>query len=115
MSKPEDNLVFLWATESRDVALTMLFPYALNSKREGWWDEVTLIVWGPSAKLLARDDELQERLRKLDREGVNLEACKACAEGYGVADDLEKLGVDVYYIGERLTEYMKEGRRILSL
>ena len=115
MSESKDKLVFLWATDSRDVALTMVFPYLLNSKREDWWGEATLIVWGPSAKLLAEDKELQDRLRKMKKEGVILEACKACAEGYGVAGDLEDLGVDVYYIGERLTEYLKEGRQILSL
>lgn len=115
MSEPEDELVFLWATDSRDVALTMVFPYLLNSKREDWWGEVTLIVWGPSARLLAEDKELQERLRKLEKVGVVLEACKACAEGYEVAGDLEDLGVDVYYIGEQLTEYLKEGRQILTL
>ncbi|MBS3792890.1 DsrE family protein [Candidatus Bipolaricaulota bacterium] len=93
----------------------MIFMYLLSAKREDWWEEVTLIVWGPSAKLLAEDEELQDRLAKLGKEGVVLEACKSCAEIYGVADDLEELGVDVYYIGEQLTDYIKEGRRLISL
>ncbi len=98
-----------------EVTLTMIFMYLLKAKQEVWWKVVTLIVWGPSAKLLAEVEELQERLAKLEKEGVVLEACKSCAEIYGVADELTGLGIDAYYIGEQLTNYIKEGRRLLSL
>lgn len=47
--------------------------------------------------------------------GVTLEACKGCAEKYGVVEELKNLGVDVYYIGDQLTEYLKEGRNVLAL
>ena len=115
MSGSKDKLVFLWSTEDRGIALNMIFMYTLNAKRQGWWDDVTLLIWGPSARLLAEDRELQERLAELKEEGVALEACKACAENYGVDEALSDLGVNVYYIGEQLTKYIKEGRRILSL
>ena len=115
MTVSKDKLVFLWSTGDRGVALNMIFMYLLNARRNDWWDEVTLLIWGPSAQLIAEDEEIQGRLKKLKEEGVVLEACKACAENYGVDEDLADLGIDVYYIGKRLTEYVKEGRRILSL
>ena len=82
--------------------------YTLNAKRRDWWENVRLVVWGPSAPLLVEDEDLQETVAAMAEEGVVLEACRACAEDYGVADELEALGVDVTYMGEPLTEYLKD-------
>ena len=112
---PEDKLVILWTSGDREVALKMVFMYAGNAPRHGWWDDITLIVWGPSATLLAEDEELQDLLVGLKNEGVRLEACKACAEMCGVSDRLTALDVDVKYMGEALTSYIKEGRRLLTI
>ena len=56
-----DKLVVIWSSGDREVALHMVFMYSKNSKLKGWWDEVTLVVWGPSAKLLAEDEEFRLR------------------------------------------------------
>ena len=42
-AKPEE-LVVLWTSGDREVALKMVFMYATNSKKKGWWKEVTLVV-----------------------------------------------------------------------
>ena len=42
--------------------------------------------------------ELTEELEKLRREGVILEACKACSDSYGVSEKLEDLGIEVKYL-----------------
>jgi hypothetical protein len=61
--KKPDELVVLWTSGDREVALKMVFMYAFNSRRFKWgWKNVTLVVWGPSAKLLSEDKELQEYL-----------------------------------------------------
>jgi hypothetical protein len=112
--KANEKLVIVWSSGDRDVALKMVFMYALNAKSKGWWKEVTLIVWGPSAKLLTVDPELQERVRRMKEAGVILEACKACSDEYGVSESLSKLGVDVRYMGQPLTGYLKGGRPILT-
>lgn len=109
------ELVLLWTSGDREKALKMAFMYARNSKKRGWWDNVTLIVWGPSAKLLAGDEGLQEELEKLRQEGVVLEACKACSDSYGVSQKLKDLGIEVKYMGEPLTGYLKDGYRVLSV
>lgn len=111
----KNSLVVLWTSGDREVALNMVFMYTLNSKLKDWWEDVRLILWGPSSKLLSQDEELQEKLEEIKEAGVTIEACKACAENYGIVDDLEKLGIDVYYIGEQLTKYIKEGRKVLAL
>jgi hypothetical protein len=47
--------------------------------------------------------------------GVVLEACKACADLYGVSPDLEALGIEVKYMGTPLSDYLKEDRAVLAL
>lgn len=111
---PADRLVVLWTSGDRDVAMNMVFMYALNAKRSGWWQDITFIVWGPSAKLLCGDAELQAELGEMKKAGIVLEACIACAERYGVTGKLREMGIDVKGMGMPLTEYIKEGRRILT-
>lgn len=109
-----DKLVVLWATGDKEVAMNMLLMYTFNSKKFGWWEDITLVVWGPSAKLLSEDKELQEYVKKIMDQGTEVKACKACADNYKVSEKLEELGITVKYMGE-LTEYLKNGRHILSL
>jgi len=115
-AKPEE-LVVLWTSGDKEVALKMVFMYTLNSKRFNWgWKNVILIVWGPSSKLLAEDLELQEYLLKMKDMGVKLMACKKCSDMYRVSESLTQLGIEVKYMGEQLTDYLREERyRVLAV
>jgi hypothetical protein len=113
--KSEEKLVVLWTSGDPEVATKMVFMYAGNAPRFGWWEDITLIVWGPSAKLLAESEELQGALRAMERSGIKLEACKACSDQYDVSDKLIECGIDVKYMGEALTQYIKEGRHVLTI
>jgi len=86
MSQPQDTLVIVWTSRDREVAQNMVFMYAKNARLKDWWPEVRLVVWGPSAALIAGDAELQEELAELKQAGVELLACRACADRYGVSD-----------------------------
>ena len=110
----EEKLVVVWTSGDREVALKMVFMYTYNAKKNAWWDDITLVVWGPSAKLLTEDKELQEYVARIKDEGVDVRACKGCADQYGVSDRLDELGINVLYIGKELTDYIKEGRKILT-
>jgi hypothetical protein len=106
-SKP-DELAVLWTSGDREVALKMAFMYTLNSKRFNWgWKNVTLVVWGPSSKLLAADTELQEYVSRMKEAGVKLLACKKCSDMYGVSDNLRRLDIEVKYMGKPLTDYLR--------
>jgi hypothetical protein len=115
MMNPEERLVIVWTSGNKEVALKMVFMYALNAKRKSWWQDVRVIVWGPSAKLLSEDEELQNGIAAMKEKGVVVEACKACVDMYGVSEKLEKMGIDVRYMGEPLTSYIKEGRKVLTV
>jgi hypothetical protein len=113
--KPQEKLVVLWTSGDREVALKMVFMYTYNAKKYGWWKDITLIVWGPSSKLLSADKELQDYLGKIIKTGIKVLACKGCSDQYGVSKQLEDLGITVKYIGVELTTFLKEGWRMLTL
>ncbi|MBD3413499.1 MAG: hypothetical protein GF421_03590 [Candidatus Aminicenantes bacterium] len=72
------------------------------------------IIWGSSTLLVSQDKEIQDWVKKLDKEGVELYACKWCSDQYGVSELLKKLGVDVIYYGEPLTKLIKDDWKILT-
>ena len=108
------RLAVLWTSGDPEVATKVAFMYTLNAKRQGWFDEVTLIVWGPSSKLLTENTELQEAVAGMAEVGVELVACKACADSYGVSGALEALGIEVKYMGQPLTEMLKGDWKVVT-
>jgi hypothetical protein len=109
-----NKLAVIWSSGDPEVAQKVCFMYALNAKKQGWFDDVVLIVWGPSAKLLAENEDLQAEMQKITEAGVVVEACITCANMYGVAADLKDLDIDVRPMGVPLTNYLKEGWRTLN-
>ncbi len=109
-----DKLVVLWTSGNPEVAEKVCFMYTHNAKRQGWFDEVTLVVWGPSARLLSENPALQEQVKAMIADGITVEACVACANMYGVASDLSALGIDVKGMGVPLTDYLKSDAKILT-
>jgi len=114
MIKP-DSLFILWTSAEIETFDEMVFMYALNAKKRNWWKEVTLIIWGASAKLTGQDELIQLKIKELINEGVYVTACKACAEDLGVAILLENLGVEVKYWGSPLTEVLKSDAKLITI
>lgn len=115
MENTTSKLAVLWTSGDPDVAEKMAFMYTYNAKKQGWFDEVVLIVWGPSAKLLSENKMLQEYIKKMQDAGIKVEACMACARMYEVDGKLKELGIDVKGMGVPLSNYLKEGWKTLSL
>lgn len=109
-----NKLAVIWSSGDPEVAHKVCFMYTHNAKKQGWFEQVTLIVWGPSANLLAKDEALQDKVRAMIADGVVLEACKACSDSYGASEALSDLGVDVKYMGVPLTTMLKEGWHTLT-
>jgi len=119
MSQGNNNgpagLVVLWVSRDPEAAMNMAFMYGKNSKLKGWWEDVKLVVWGPSVQLLCEDAALQEELAAMGQAGVELLACRACADRYGATARLEEMGIDVIYMGQPMTKFLKEGWAVITV
>ncbi len=115
MDDATDELLVLWASDDKEAARQMVLLYSENAQRQGWWDQVTVLIWGSSAMLAANDDQIQAYLEKLQDAGVRVIACRACAQNLDVVEDLERLNIEVFYTGELLTDWLKSDRKVLSV
>jgi hypothetical protein len=93
----------------------MVFMYGINALLNGWWEDVTLIIWGATASLVSENALIQARIGEAMQAGVQVVACKACADQLGVSDPLAALGVDVKYMGVPLTDILKNGEALLTI
>jgi hypothetical protein len=110
-----DKLNILWTTDNKDTIDNLLALYSINSKAYGWWQSVNVIIWGASAKLIGIDKKYQALVKNMIDSGVNVEACKICSDNLNASQKLLELGVDVKYMGERLTKYLKSGEKLLTI
>ncbi|MHB8898101.1 MAG: DsrE family protein [Thermoguttaceae bacterium] len=112
--EPPSQLCVVWSSGDAGVAKNVCFMYTLNAKKQGWIDVVHLVVWGPSAKLLAENEELQADIKAMQKSGVVVEACVACANNYGVADELRARDIDVKPMGVPLSDRLKGPWKVLT-
>ena len=59
--KDKEHLYILWTNSDPVTADKMVFMYALISLKKGWWKEVTIVIWGSTAKLVGENAEVQSR------------------------------------------------------
>ncbi len=110
-----DKLTVLWVNDNPDTAKTMVFMYTTNAKLRSWFNEVELIIWGPTSKLTAENKEIQELVKSAQEAGVVVKACIACAKMFGVDEDLSALGIEVAPMGIPLTEALKSDGKVLTV
>jgi hypothetical protein len=97
------------ATSDKDVALEIALFYPYTLAKEKYMDEVKVIIFGPSEKLVAHDKDVQKRIKKLQGVGVTISACKYCSDRMGVSEKLEKLGITVEYVSAGIAQMLKDG------
>lgn len=110
-----DRLNILWTNADILTADKMVMMYATNSKLNQWWDEVTIIIWGATARLVAENDLIQTKIKIAQHAGVKFTACKACVDQLGVTDKIADLGIEVIYWGEELTNILKNDEKLLTI
>jgi len=110
---PSDTLVVVWSSGDPEVAEKACLMYTSAAKKYKWFDEVILVVWGPSEKLLSENAVLKEKVAAMQKDGVIVQACVACANMYGVTSNLKTCQVDVKGMGVPLTKYLKRGYKII--
>jgi len=101
------KLLVIVSTAEKNKALTGLV-YATNAIKQGWLTDVKVGFFGPSEALLAEDKDVQQAVAQLVDHQIPF-ACKFIADRAGVAEQLTSLGLDVHYVGETISGYIKDG------
>jgi len=109
-----DKLVIVWTSDDPYLAERMVLMYAHAAKTAGWFKEVTIIIWGPSAKMVSENLKIREKLKAMQKDGVEIQACIACASAYDVVEDLKNLDFEVKGMGKPLTDYLKSDAKVLT-
>lgn len=111
----KEQLYILWTNADVLTAQLMVMMYARNSMLHHWWDGVTVIIWGATAKLAAENETIREQMKMAQQVGVHFSACLACAEQLGVTEKLRGQGIEVVYWGEPLTEILKNKEHLITV
>ena len=106
-NKIKNKLLIVWSSGEKEVAKKLILLYGSVMLPRSYWDEATIMIWGPSAKLLAEDEELQEQLKTVQATGVKFNACVVCTDDYGVSDKLKDLKIELIHTGEMLTQALQ--------
>jgi len=111
----KDKLYILWTNADEITSEKMVMMYAINSQLRGWWEEITIIVWGSPNKLIGESKLIREKIEFAQRTGIKISACKSCADELGTTDLLLNLGIEVKYWGEGLTSILKNDEVLITV
>ena len=104
-----DKVFVVITSQDREVVLEPGLLYPFNAATKGWMEKVKIIFFGPSERLAAADPEVPDRIAEAMAAGIQVMACKKCADGFGITETLEALGVDVIYVGGVISQLLKDG------
>mgnify|MGYP001066445700 FL=1 len=110
----KNKLLIIWSTEEKEVAKKMVLLYSSVILPRSYWDEAILMVWGPSARLLSQDKELQQKIKEIAKTGVKVQACVVCTDDYGVSEKLKNIGVELTHTGEMLTQALQSDWKVVT-
>lgn len=111
----KSHLYLLWTNDNPVTAEKMVFMYTVNALANGWWEKVTLIIWGATVDLVCENPAIQEKIQTALAAGVHVTACKACSDQLGASEKLKQLGIEVKYWGAPLTEILKKDEALLTV
>ena len=109
------KLTILWTSDNEATITSLLSPYTANALKNGWFDEIHIVIWGGSTKIIGEEKKYQKMITKMLDRGITIEACKYCADKYKTSDILTDLGVTVKYMGKPLTEYIKDESHFITI
>ena len=110
------TLHILWTSDNPVTVEHMIFMYAVNSLKKGWWEDVHVIIWGAAAKLLCSHENIQNKVREFQAVGGHVSACRRCAEELGLVEQVERFGdIELIYMGEPLTRIIRSAEALLTI
>lgn len=110
----ENSLTIIWTNSDPVTSHNMVFMYATNAKLNSWFEEVTVVLWGSTQKYMAEDTLIQEKLKIAQKQGVKFSACISCSNNLQLTKKLNDLGIETIRWGEKLSNLLKSGEKVLT-
>lgn len=106
-SSKVNKLIVLWYSDDQMVAEPVALMYTEVSMQYKLFDEVSVIIGGPSAKLVSENNQIQTKIKEMIVLGIKVNTCVTCSNLYGVTDQLKALGINTYIMGIPLINALK--------
>ena len=101
------KLLVIVPTSDNEKARTVLI-FANNVMKRGYLDDVKVVYFGPSEKLVVEDPFISDQAQEIAEAGGSI-ACKFISDRDGVSEKFEKLGVQVEYVAGIISDLLKDG------
>ncbi len=101
--------ILIWLASGDLEKLNPGILYGVNARKHGWVDDVQFVVFGQSEKLLLDHPETFELL-----ENNNTAYCKFVANELDVTSELMEKGANVIYVGDYISNFIKDGYQVLT-
>lgn len=106
----KENLLIVISTNDVDSILKFPLLYGGVSLPRGYWQRVHIMFWGSSIISAKENQQIKEKIKQMQKDGVEFSSCIVCAEEYNVVEELENLGIVCNHTGELLTEALKDDK-----
>lgn len=111
----EEHLHILWTNADPVVFDKMVLMYAVNSLTHGWWEKVTVILWGESARLAVEDPAVARAHPPGPGAGRGVLCLRFLRRELGVEEQLREMGLEVIPWGEPLTRLIRSRAPLLTV
>lgn len=109
------HLYIVWTNADPVTSENMVFMYASNSMKNGWWDDVTVVIWGSPQDLLCEDAAIRVGMEAARGLGVEFSACLTCADKLGRTEQLRAMGLEVVRWGAKLSGLLQSGAHVITV
>ncbi len=111
-TNPKENLAVISVSSNLEVFESMMASIASTSKTSNW-NQILLIFWGPSTKLLISDEMVRSKMEALKSQGVFVKVCKSSAEEFNVIEEIIWSHLDLIDTRDPVKEYQEKGWAVL--
>jgi hypothetical protein len=102
------KLLIIISTKEEEKAITGMM-YATNSLLHGWMEDVKLFIFGPAEELLLENERFREYVMDFFDMKKEVIACRFIAENRGLDQKIKEMGLQVEYVGEKISTLIHEG------
>lgn len=107
----KENLLIVISTKNKDSILKFPLLYGGVSLPREYWKRVHIMFWGASIKTLVKNNDIKQKVKDMQKDGVEFSSCIVCAQEYKAVKKLEKIGIVCNHTGELLTKALKNSKK----